>query len=336
MSHHRWHILERIQVEVAAIAMLAVMYFLIWPTVEPWDVDGTLVFLPTGATGRLVVFAGAVWLLSGLSALLTVSARPEGAMLAALIGAGGACLHSQPMRNLLMRHQHHLKGLLVPLAGELACMIVVMIGATMIVHLVRHLVSRVQPGWVRPDRFHSADTGEAAPAPPAGSIWVRAGLFVLTGRASPKEVCVLPTTGKKDKRPPGELALSIVMACALTLVVGLLLLIVTLSSTERGQILFALAISFFVGATAASFFFPVSFSMPFWIAPIILGMLLYLKSTGVVDTGPTTWAQVDVWAHILPIDWLSAGCGGAVGGYWLSSRLRDLKRMSPAKAKLAE
>ncbi|NQU76562.1 MAG: hypothetical protein HQ546_09650, partial [Planctomycetes bacterium] len=110
MSHQRRHIVEKIQVEVAAVAALAAMYFWGWGIIKPTDVDGVAVFLHGGGPGRLIGLAVVVWLLAGVSALLTMSARPEGALLATMVGVGGASLHSEPMRFLLMRHDENISG----------------------------------------------------------------------------------------------------------------------------------------------------------------------------------------------------------------------------------
>jgi hypothetical protein len=161
--------------------------------------------------------------------------------------------------------------------------------------------------------------------PPTG--WADVALFLLVGRVPLRWVHDLPTRRMPSKAPTGEAAVNMVACGGLTLLLGLLLMIGTLFSTDRGQIIFSLALSFFLAAGVASYFFPVRFSTPCWIAPVLLGIAAYLKLSSMPFTGVLTWGGVDAWGHILPVDWISAGCGGAVGGYWLSCRLHDLKHL---------
>ena len=337
MSHHRWHVIEKIQVEVAAAVALAGMYFLIWPMLGLMDVDRAFVCLPTGSWARLAAVGVSVCVLAGVSALLTVSARPEGALLATLIGAGGASLHSAPMRLLLMRHERNLSALLVPLAGELLIMVIIVCAAMIVIQWVRQVVRRFRPGWVWPE---TAPGQQALPGSPPWSTkpaWQRTVLLAIVDRRFARGAAGPGKGEGTSSDSGGEAAISAVAACGLTLLIGLLLLIVTLSRTDtgRGQILFALAFSFLAAGALACHFFPVGVSTPCWIAPIVLGALFYLKSSGVPYVGVITWTNVDAWGHILPIDWLSAGCGGAVGGYWISRRLGDLRRLRDAEGEAA-
>ncbi len=302
MSHERWHVIEKIQVEIAAVAALAIMYYAAWPILRPANVDGALVFLPIGAWGSLLNFALIVWVLAAVCAVLTISSRLEGAMLSLLIGVAGGSLRTAPMRLLLNRFEDNLSGLMGALAGEVAAMVVILMIAMMIIRVVHKGLGSICPQWMRP-----ADLFVAAPGPKAGSA-----------KAAPTM---------------SERAVSMAASFGITLIVGLLLMIVTLKttgSTDRGQILFSLAISFLLGAGFANFFFPAGFPMACWLAPLVLAFVVYLRASGTVATPPLTWSHVDVWALILPIDWLSAGAGGAVGGYWISRRWHEYKHIAAA------
>ena len=79
MTPHFKHWLAKTQVEVTAAAGMAAMWFLAWPMLRPWDGDGALVFVPSGAYASLGVFAGIVLLVAVVCAVLTLGARPEGA-----------------------------------------------------------------------------------------------------------------------------------------------------------------------------------------------------------------------------------------------------------------
>lgn len=294
-SRHHW--VEKVQVGLATALSLAVMYYLVWPTLRPWDPDGAVVFLPTNAYGRLAIFAGTVWAMAAICALLTLRARPEGALLATLVGAGAVSLHSGNARLLLMRYEHHLGDLLWPLTLELVALAGVLAGAVLVIHVVRLAMRKISPTWVRSD----APPAKADSPSPAGASFL-------------------------------ERLITSLAAGGLTLLLGLLLGSVMFFSADRGQILFALAASFFLASAAANYFFPSTLSAPCWLAPILLGVAMYLKQYAVGGLDTLNWTQVDLWVHALPVDWLTAGCGGAVGGYWLSRRLLDMKEMSKGMA----
>lgn len=326
MSHQRWHIIEKIQVEAAAVAALAAMYFLFWQWVKPSDVDGAVVFFPLGAFKEFAAFVAAVWLLAAGVALLTTSARPQGALLAALVGAGGVSLRSQPMRLLLMRFEPP-GSLLGPLMLELLAMVVVLMGAMAIIQLVRRAVARVRPGWVRPD---------GADSPAAGPQRVNVPLFLLSGLWHPQALLRLPAGGRQARQSAGDVVVACLASLGLTVLIGLVLMKVILFDTSRGQILFSVAAAFFVGAAVATYFFPVNSPLPCWIAPVLLGLLFYAKAATVGDAGVLTWTRVDAFTHILPVDWLAAGCGGAVGGYWLACRVHEAKHAEGASKAAAQ
>ena len=84
---HRHHLLEKIQVELAAAVAAAVVYFWAAPALPLSDPQWPIVFLPTGNLGAAASAALVIWGLTVLCVLATVSARAEGSMLAALIGS---------------------------------------------------------------------------------------------------------------------------------------------------------------------------------------------------------------------------------------------------------
>jgi hypothetical protein len=167
----------------------------------------------------------------------------------------------------------------------------------LVIHLVRKAMRRVRPGWVRPE------------------VLVASPLHGSMGKSAK------PAQAAKSER-----VISAVAAAGITLVIGYLLLWVVMFSTDRGQILFALAAAFFVGSAIAQYLFPNPSVVPACAAVLTLAIVAYLKACLVHGAEPV-WILVWPPAHALPIDWLTAGCGGAVGGHWLASRLHDLKHM---------
>lgn len=342
--------IEKIQVEVAGVAAMAFMFFVGWRLFIPAEVDGALVFLPTGSIGSLLTFAGIVWLLAAAMAVLTVSARAEGATLALLAGVTAAAMQTAPMRHLVNRFNDSVPTLMASLAGEIVCLALILLVATAVIGVVRQGLSYLLPNWMRPASMEVTGTKPAAPKSPkqqaeqattAKASWAMLLITLVLGfgiiRTDPGAygVRVRPITGRGGKQSPREWALSIVSSFGLTLLGGLLLMMVTFRATgsvERGQILFSLAISFFVAACVVSWFFPAGFSAPYWLAPLALAVVIYIRTCWVAPDPPHTWIQIGPLGNILPVDWLGAGCGGAVGGYWLSCRLHELKHFSDAEA----
>ena len=305
MTHHRWHLLEKLQVEVAAAVGLVLMYFVAWPMLRPWDPDGAVVFLPHLAIGRLVVFALAVWAVTALCTLLTLTARPEGSLLAALVAVGAISLRSGPIRLLLMRYQHDFSHLYSPLIAELFALAVVLIGTGAVVLGLRRAVRNIKPGWIRPESI-------SLPA-------------------------AKPVKGKKPAGKSGLAgqAVSFAASCAITILVAVVMLAITLFSADRGQILFGLAVSFFAGSALAQYLFPNRNAGSNCLAVLLLGIVFYAKAC-LVPGGDLAWVNIDPIAQALPVDWLAAGCGGAVGGFWLSSRLHDAKHLGNPQATPSE
>ena len=53
--------------------------------------------------------------------------------------------------------------------------------------------------------------------------------------------------------------------------------------------------------------------------------LLYTLAAAAAGSQPDAWARVNDYSRALPVDWLTAGSGGAVLGYWISERLHEMK-----------
>ncbi len=292
MSHHRRHLLEKVQVQITAAAALAAVYFLIAPALRPWEPGGATAFVPMGDYGRLAVFAAAVWAISAGCALLTLSARPEGALLAMLVAVAGFSFRSGSARTLLWRWEGNFTRLFALLLAEVLVLAVVAIGAMIIIALLRAGMRRVLPNLVRKE-----------PAPAAKSDDERDGKTRVTQAAG---------------------------AVIMELAIAMLLLVITFRSFDRGQIAFALAASFFLSALAAHQTFPIRTVVPLWFGPILMAAFVF--ALGWIGTsagdGPA-WQLALMSARnlplraALPIDWLALGSGGAVAGFWISSRMHE-------------
>jgi len=303
MTGAQLHWIEKLTVQVAAVAALAGGYFLAFPAMRGSDPELAVAFMPTGSYVQGMVFAVMVLVLAAACALLTLPARPEGALVAALIGAGGVSARSPGFRTLLWTQSGGLGGLYLGLIAEVAFLAVVLAGAFAVIGLVRRVMTAAWPGLVwKPPTEGAASSG--SPRPPQG----------------------------RSARAGTDLGRSL-GAMGLELALGMVLLLVFLQSSDRGQVIFALLAGFALAVIAANRLCPVRESHFFWLAPMAVAVLFYLLGW-VSSAGASSgnWTAVPLYANILPVDWLTAGCGGAALGYWISQRAGE-SRYSEEAAK---
>lgn len=327
MSHRYVHFLEKLQVELAAILAVVGVYFLVAPALRGADPEFPVTFVAEGGYGRLAIFAGASWVAAAVCALLTVSARPEGAIVAALMGTAGASLYSPPIRALLWYRQDHLSGVFTGFRLEVLLLLVVLLGVMVVVALVRGAVGRVRPNWLWKspiERLRDADAdgkkpGEGQAQPPQR-------LGVLAETLHSLGILVRGYGAKASSRR--SLLANALSFFGLGLLIGVVCLLLLLRSAQRGQILFALVTSFVVAVLVAHQVFPAAYSVLAWTMPIVAALILYtLAAASVVQDHPQPWMVLDAHYRALPIDWLTAGCGGAVLGYWISERLHEARHI---------
>jgi hypothetical protein len=302
VSHHRRHFLEKLQVQIASVGALAAVYFLIAPALRPWEPGGVIAFVPMGDYGRLAIFAVAVWIISACCAAMTISARPEGSLLATIIGVAGFSFASGPMRMLLWQWDGHFGKLFALLTAEVFAMAAVILGAMAVIRLVRAGMRRSFPKLTWGAPIPAAKTAESQ-------------------------------SGKTQ-------AMHAVGAVVMELAIAMLLLVVTFRSTDRGQIAFALAASFFVASVVAHQIFPIRISAPLLLGPILMAVLVFgFGWAGLGGDGNSGWFAAQMVAQnlplraALPIDWMTLGTGGAVAGFWLSSRMHEAKPSGPKPQK---
>ncbi|MBS3733948.1 MAG: hypothetical protein KGY99_03370 [Phycisphaerae bacterium] len=315
LTHRHLHLLEKIQVQLAAVAGVVLVYFALWPVLRPSDPRDPVVFFVLGAPGSAAMFAGALWVLAAVAAVLTVHARPEGALMAAVLGVGGVSLRSPQMRGLLWAWSGPLRNVFGWLIAELALLAALLFVAALIVDLVRRGIAAVRPQWLHKDVL-------AAGASADGKQPIRA----LLG--------FLPPWRDGRWRPAD--ASRTLAAMGLGLVVSVALLVLLLRSPERGQILFALLAAFLLGAMAAHQLLPEIRSAAIVCLPLLAGLGFYVLSMVAVPGGVDAWKSLPHYACILPVDWLTAGGGGTLIGYWMSERLHELRHIEKKLAGLAE
>ena len=306
------HWVEKLQVRLAAVAAAAAGWWGIWRLVAPADRENAWVFLPVGGYAQLAVFAALVAALAAGCALVTLSGRAEGALLATLTGVAAVSVRSGPMRTLLWQWEDRLGELFGLLAVEMVALVGVLVVALVVIHLLRLLARPLCRSWCWTE-----------PAPPQDQADPNPGPRGETGRRARADRHAAPLPLVKRLLWAGGFL-------AMELAVAMILLVLTFRSQETGQIAFALAASFFGAAFVAHLAFPIRCSVPAWLGPVLLGVVVYLLGSMGRFTGPgPAWHEAMMVAAkvplraALPVHWLGLGCGGAVAGFWASRRFRE-------------
>ncbi len=316
MHHKHYHWLEKFAVQLATVAAVAATYFALWPLVRNGDPQSPLTFLAAGGWERLAIFVGAFWLLSVIAAVVTAPTRATGTVVVALIGIGGLSLRSPQMRDLLWVYGEGASRLFVTLLLETAILAGVLVVGLLVVGWIRQAVRGLLGRRESPSGEKSIKQRLWA-AILLESSNVETGLIETSSTKS--------TSDKTQRSLPRQLSAFLLTA----LVLATALVLSLMRSAQRGQILFALVAAFFIAVLVAYQFFPCRHAGMVWVLPILLGMFLY--AIGAVSAGSLPserWMEIRTYARALPIDWLSAGCGGAVAGYWVALRIQHARQMA--------
>lgn len=308
MSHRHVYVLEKFQIQLATAAAVAVVYVLAWPVVCPLDPQGPLTFLPTGNLAGLAALAGIVLLLAAAAAVLTAYARPAGALVVAFLGASGVSLRSPSIRTLLWRADQHMPGVYAQLLAEMAILGLLLAAAAAVVFGLRWLIGAINPRWLWPDPAaragfcHEGPQGKA----PAGK-------------------------GATAAKAAGTAQRSVLLQAVLCFVAGAafaaVLLLALLRSGDRGQVLFAVFAGSLLAVLLAQQLFPSRYSVTAWAMPVVVAMGFYVLAALTAGTSEQAWMRVPHYGNILPVDWLTAGVGGAAGGFWVAARLREVRHL---------
>jgi hypothetical protein len=339
MDHRRIHWLEKLSVQVATVAALAVMYFCLWRQVQPSDPQLPISFFAAGEGIRLSVFTVIAALTAAAVGVLTISARPGGAIMAAILGVGGLALRSQSFRGLLWSrqgdatHPQELQSMYGQLIAEVVVLTALAVMVAMIVLLSRRLAGWAAPRWVWRDPL--ADTI----APPPRGTPPPNGFLNATLRAIGSSAVDYTVPGEKDNliriRPSTrELLVRLASCLVMAGLIACAMLWVLMESDERGQTIFAILVSFTVAVLIAHYTTPAPYPLVAWVLPLVLGVAFYLLGA-MTQTGafPQDWTLVPKYARALPIDWMTFGIGGGLLGYWFSARLHEGKHIEEQEAR---
>jgi len=265
-----------------------------------------------------------MWLVSGGCAAITISARPEGALLAALIGTAGVSLYSPPIRSLLWAWQDDVPGMFACLRTEVVLLTAVLLGSAVVIALVRAVAASCRPQWMwRSPLADARDEGAKQQSPPAAdkdNVNRKAALHraILESLGLVSDA---PTDKPATKR---ETVVKSLCFLAVGTAVAVVVILLSMRSSDRGQILFSLLASFVLGVIVAHQIFPGAYSIAAWLMPPVTAIMFYSLAGNESATGAQAWMAVPAYSRALPVDWLTAGCGGAVLGYWICRRLHEV------------
>ncbi|NBB95196.1 MAG: hypothetical protein GVY16_05590 [Planctomycetes bacterium] len=314
------------QVIATAGLLLAAVYTVLWAPFEPADPLGPATLLSTGHLGRLVMLAVLTWVLAAVAGMTTTLSRPEGALIAALLAAGGLSMRSASIEPLLWDAGRSAGTLYVWMAVQMLLFAVVLLGAEAATSAVRGLLRCIAPGllWQDPlaelseqDRkdLTEADTPFEAPDVSLGltptSAVLAGTLRRVLGKPSQNDT-PLPTAGEWKQAG---------LCCGTGVLAAIVLTVILMASHDRGQVLFAVFASFAIGGMLAHHLFPTRLAIAAWAMPIVTAVLFYGLAVASASRGGALRPQF----QILPIDWLTLGCGGALLGVWFSERMRETR-----------
>lgn len=321
--------LEKFEVQATAVAGLALVYFALASLIRPTDPALPTVFLAGRLWGQLAVLAGLVAVLSAAAAVATLSVRPAGALAAALLAVGGLSLRSCPAVALLQYHTDELAGLMILLLLETLLLTAWLALAVAVVLAVRAAGARLLPAamWQPPlagltdnERTRLAQLMELRADTPIELFLPASGPF--GARLVTENGTKRPVANWAGRRRALQAA-CLLLAAAATLVVVLILG----QSSLRGQVLAAVFFGGMLGMLLANYVLPAELGPLAAAPPMVLALLLYALALAGVSRGPLAWANLPVYATALPLDWLTAGAGGSLFGYWTSQRLHEAQML---------
>ena len=324
--NQRSEIIEKLRVQFSAAAGLVAVYFFLWQTLASRDPLWPITFIAEGNIANLAVFTAILLGLAVFTSLLTLGLRPAGPLLATLIAAGALSLRCPQARTLLWAHQDNLAWLFTGMIVEILLLTASVALAALVISSIRYAAGRINPKW----RWHGEEIEPAEEA--LRTDWIGE-LFALEVQS----VISLLGKGKSSRRQAASGMLAKSLYCFLTgLVIANVVLLVVMQSPLRGQIIFALMVSFFVAALAAYRTFDVSSCVPAIAMALVSAVGLYTLAAFMSISGTSAWMSVPIFAKALPIDYLTAGGGGAVLGYWINCRVNQAKVAEQRKLRLQE
>lgn len=329
MNYKRFHLFEKMQVLAAGGGLLAAVFFLLGDWFRPADPLGPLAMLPNGNLVKLLLAGLLLLVLAVLTGAMTTHSRPEGGLLTALVALGSLSLVSKPIDTLLWSYGAPRSSLYGQLILEVLLLAAAVTLAEWVVTVVRASLGKVNPAWVWADPLDRI-TDEHRKILRDSQVQLRWDGDVLNGTTLLLSAGVRNTLignvwsflrGGKDVRLARQHAAAKAFrrgaACLLLgVVAGVVLISLLMQSDQRGQILFSLFAGFVLAALAAQHVFPTRAMFVAWLMPIVTAVVFYLLAA-------LTRGAIRPQYEALPIDWITAGCSGALLGFWIAGRMRE-------------
>lgn len=285
---------------VAVVISAAAMFFIAWRMIAPPPpMEGvSLVAWPGtgGVLGALLVLAG-ILLSVAISMLVIHPDAPHTGMFCAFLGLGYLAIRGGTVHMLLQNAQTQgkLADLHRLLAIECCYWAAIILAAEM-------LARQMYVGLL-----HNTTWLLRSP--------LRIEEAARFSHLSPLLASTLPNpTAEKKKTLLADLG-----ALVLTAAAAVFFLAIFLRSEEKGQVLFAAAISFGLAAAIAAYAFPDATGWPYWMAVPLAAAAGYLWTTGSVRYFGHAGTP---FARALPIDYIATGVPGAILGYHIVLRAR--------------
>jgi hypothetical protein len=333
MTHRQTHFLEKLEFQVSAIAAAAVVYWFVWPLLILHDPALPICFLAGGDGAHIFTLIGLACALGIACGAITVTARPQTAVMALVLALGGLSLRSPRIGSLLWAHQDSMSVMYWRMALEVLLLLAVVVIAGAAAGIGRRLAAGLAGGLIWRDPLLELDDERRAAynrelarrKAEKASPWTVA--MVLSLLSLPLGIIWVPGEDvKSDKLLGRDTAVRGVLGFMVSLTASAIIVLVLLRSPERGQILFALFAGCFLGVFLGQKVVPTQTNLTAWAVPVVLGGALYLLAAiSAVGSGQGAWMDVRLYAQALPIDWMTAALGGAMLGHWEDLRMREAR-----------
>ena len=332
MTHRQVHFLEKIEFQVTAIAAAAVVYWFVWPLLIPGDPEWPIFFIARGAYASMWMLAGFACVIGLVCGATTVTARPQTAAMALVLGLGGLSLRSPRIRSLLWASQDSMSVMYWRMALEVLVLMAVVVIAAAVACIGRRITASLAGGLLWRDPLIDLDedrraaynrelAARNAEKPSPWSAWA-----VVSLLSAPLGIIWVPNAKRSEKLLGRDTAIRGLLGFMISVTGSAIVVFLLLRSPERGQVLFALFAGCFLGVFFSQRIVPTRTNVTAWATPAVMGVLLYvLGAISSFGVGRGAWMDVAFYARALPIDWMTAGLGGAMLGHWEDLRMREAR-----------
>jgi len=331
MTHRQVHFFEKIEFQVTAIAAAAVVYWFVWPLLIPSDPEWPICFVARGAYASIWVLAGFACVIGLVCGATTVTARPQTAAMALVLGLGGLSLRSPRIRSLLWASQDSMSAMYWRMALEVLVLMAVVVIAATVASIGRRMMASITGGLLWRDPLIDLDEDRRAAynrelknrssrKPGRRDLMAGLGMFLMPFGAA------MALDSESEKLPGRDTAIRGLLGFMISVTGSAIVVFLLLRSPERGQVLFALFAGCFLGVFFSQRIVPTRTNLTAWATPAVMGVLLYgLAAISSFGEGRGAWMDVAPYARALPIDWMTAGLGGAMLGHWEDLRMREAR-----------